>query len=71
MLAQLHMALLLNARLMPQLKGVGAIKELSRRDAAIRMFAAEVTAQLLTSNTRLILGPPSSDAAHIGTAQRD
>jgi hypothetical protein len=59
MLAQVHMALLLNARVMPQLKGAGAIKDQPRRDAAIRMFAAEVTAQLLVSTTRLILGPPA------------
>ena len=28
-----------------------------QRDAAVRMFAAEVTAQLLSSNTRLVQGP--------------
>jgi hypothetical protein len=68
MLAEVHMALLLNARVMPQLKGTGAIREQPRRDAAIRMFAAEVTAQLLLSNTRLIQGPPPS--GHSATIEK-
>jgi len=35
----------------------GTGEDRRQRDAAGRMFAAEVTAQLLSSNTRLVQGP--------------
>jgi hypothetical protein len=53
MLALMHRALLANSWRLSTFGG----EDRRQRDAAVRMFAAEVTAQLLSSNMRLIQGP--------------
>jgi hypothetical protein len=52
------LAIVLEARLMPHLKGVGAIKDAERRQSAIQIFARAVTDQLILSNSVLMKGPP-------------
>jgi hypothetical protein len=56
MLAQVYLAITANVGALPQIAGPTQ----PRRGAAIRLFAADVTAQLLLSNTRLVQGPSSS-----------
>jgi hypothetical protein len=53
-----YLAILLQARHMPQLKGVGAIKTIEGREASLRTFAKAVTEQLILSNSVLMKGPP-------------
>ena len=53
-----YLAIILQARLMPHLKGVGAIKDAERRQSAIQIFARAVTDQLILSNSVLVKGPP-------------
>jgi hypothetical protein len=54
----IFMAIILQARHMPHLKGVGAIKDAERRQSAIHIFARAVTDQLILSNSVLMKGPP-------------
>jgi hypothetical protein len=54
----MYLAIILQARLMPHLKGVGAIKDAERRQSAIQIFARAVTDQLILSNSILMKGPP-------------
>jgi hypothetical protein len=53
-----YLAIILQARLMPHLKGVGAIKGAERRQSAIQIFAKAITDQLILSNSVLMKGPP-------------
>jgi hypothetical protein len=55
---EVYLAIILHARLMPHLKGVGAIKDAERRQSAIQIFARAVTDQLILSNSVLMKGPP-------------
>jgi hypothetical protein len=55
---------------MSKLKSTGRSPQFGHamRDAAARMFAAEVTTQLLSSNTRLVQGPPVTGAEAVTDA---
>ena len=64
MLALIHCALLANSWGLPSFRV--ATEDRRQRDAAVRMFAAEVTAQLLSNNTRLVQGPASVGAKTSG-----
>lgn len=66
-LALTHRALLANSWGLSTFGG----EDRRQRDAAVRMFAAEVTAQLLSSNTRFIKGPPVTGARLSEAANAD
>lgn len=58
MLDAVYLAIILQARLMPHLKGVGAIRDAERRQSAIQIFPRAVSDQLILSNSVLMRGPP-------------
>jgi len=64
-----YMALILQARHMPQLKGVGAIKTIEGRESGLRIFAKAITDQLILSNSALMKGPPLTPHSTIGKSE--
>ncbi len=68
MLALMHRALLANSWGLPPFGG--ANEDRRQRDAAVRMFAAEVVAQPLTCNTRFIQAPAVASAEAVTGARR-
>jgi hypothetical protein len=68
MLALMHRALLANSWGLPPFdSGSGDRRQ---RDAAVRMFAAEVVAQLLSYNTRFIQAPAVASKEAVAGARR-
>lgn len=67
MLTVMHRTLLANSWGLPPFGGTSGDRR--QRDAAVRMFAAELVAQLLTCNTRFIQAPAVARAEPVGGAK--